>query len=468
MLLSPARSRCHQLPFPTVRTLCRKADSSLCTAPPGSARRAKASPDFDTGAYRVKSNWELLRALLVFRMCSFPWLVNNAGKVMHWSCRLLGRRLFEQLMKVTVYGQFVAGETVPEVQGCTEALRRAGVRPMLAVPIEEDAGEDRSECWFEGNLRTALSCVDTARVCSPHAMMQLKVTALMGARLCTTVSRSLSDLSTAEDLNVSRLAEVMDGRDLHFRHLRLEESVHLHTSLRRLRTLAEYAQEKGVPLLIDAELTSLNPAISLVTKALMLRFNQSEPLIWNTYQCYLQDTERQLLTDVSQALSLGLWFGVKLVRGAYMDRERELALKFGYPDPVQKSWDDTDQSYRRLLDQLVTLVKQNPRVGLVAATHNEGSVRYLLNRMEALGLGRDCGIHSAQLLGMCDHISLTLGRAGYSVYKSLPYGDVSSVIPYLVRRAQENQSALRGIRRERELLRRELNRRLLLRRGLHD
>ncbi|XP_072889399.1 hydroxyproline dehydrogenase, partial [Hemitrygon akajei] len=231
----------------------------------------------------------------------------------------------------------------------------------------------------------------------------------------------------------------------------------------------QYAREKGVLLLIDAELTSLNPAISLVTKALMLRFNQSEPLIWNTYQCYLQDTERQLLTDVSQALSLGLWFGVKLVRGAYMDRERELALKFGYPDPVQKSWDDTDQSYRRLLDQLVTLVKQNPRVGLVAATHNEGSVRYLLNRMEALGLDRDCGmIHSAQLLGMCDHISLTLGRAGYSVYKSLPYGDVSSVIPYLIRRAQENQSALRGIRRERELLRRELSRRLLLRRGVHD
>ncbi|XP_062919101.1 hydroxyproline dehydrogenase isoform X2 [Mobula hypostoma] len=418
MLVNPARSGCHQLPFPTVRTLCRKADPPLRTAAPASAQRAEGPPDFDTAAYRAKSNWELLRALLVFRLCSFPWLVNNAGKMMQWSSRLLGRRLFEWLMKVTVYGQFVAGETVPEIQGCTEALRRVGVHTMLAVPLEDDVGEVRSECWFEGNLRTALSCVDTAQVCGPHAMMQLKVTALMGTWLCTTVSRSLSEQSVAEDLNISRLAAVMDGQDLHFRHLSLEDSVHLQQSLRRLRTIAE-------------------------------------------------DTERRLLTDVSQALSLGLWFGVKLVRGAYMDRERELAVKFGYPDPVQKNWDDTDRSYRRLLDQLVTLVKRNPKVGLVAATHNEGSVQYLLNRMEALGLGRDCGmIHSAQLLGMCDHVSLTLGRAGYSVYKSVPYGDVSSVIPYLIRRAQENQSALRGLRRERELLRDELSRRLLLGRGV--
>ncbi|XP_078394209.1 hydroxyproline dehydrogenase-like [Cetorhinus maximus] len=224
----------------------------------------------------------------------------------------------------------------------------------------------------------------------------------------------------------------------------------------------QHAQDTGVHLLVDAEYTYLNPALSLVTMALMMRFNQSEPAIWNTYQCYLKDAYTLLCADIEWALSHGLCFGVKLVRGAYMEKERVLAKSLGYPDPIQATWEDTNHSYRRLLDKMLESVGETrPRLGLVIATHNEESVKHALSRMQELGIGQENQfVCFAQLLGMCDHISLTLGSAGYSVYKSIPYGSVEDVMPYLVRRAQENLSVLKGLRTERDLLWRELRRRL--------
>ncbi|XP_041038473.1 hydroxyproline dehydrogenase, partial [Carcharodon carcharias] len=223
-----------------------------------------------------------------------------------------------------------------------------------------------------------------------------------------------------------------------------------------------HARDRGVQLLVDAEYTYLNPALSWVTMALMMRFNQSEPAIWNTYQCYLKDADTLLSSDIEWALSRGLCFGVKLVRGAYLEKERLLAKSLGYPDPIQPTWEDTNHSYQRLLDKMLRLVGETgQRLGLVIATHNEESVRHALHRMQEFGIRQENHfVCFAQLLGMCDHISLTLGSAGYSVYKSIPYGSVEEVMPYLVRRAQENLSVLKGLRTERDLLWRELRTRL--------
>ncbi|KAM5153042.1 hydroxyproline dehydrogenase [Mantella aurantiaca] len=426
-----------------------------------SAHGAKPALNFSDGrVFRLKSRWEMMRGLLIFHMCSFPGLVRNSEKLMAVSRRLLGRRLFDWAMRGTVYGQFVAGESLPEIQACVERLRRLGIRPMLAVPIEEDLGEGKTgERWYEQNEAAMMDCVDLSSLGGDRPMMQLKITALMSADLC----KVLSDRSRREELSARRVVSIMEGEDANVSFLSEEQNRHLQKSVRRLSRVGKHAQQKGVRVLVDAEYTYMNPALSLVTMAMMAQCNREEPWIWNTYQCYLKDALRSLSQDLDAAVGLGLCFGVKLVRGAYMDKERKLAKTEGNPDPIQPDWEATNRSYNGCLDKLLDLIgREGQRYNLIVASHNEESVLHAVRRMTELGIDEHGGaVCFGQLLGMCDHVSLTLGQAGYLVYKSIPYGSVDSVLPYLVRRAQENQSVLQGIRKERDLLRQEWRSRVL-------
>lgn len=426
---------------------------------------ADSALNFSDGrVFRLKSRWEVMRGLLIFQMCSFPSLVKNSEKLMTVSRRLLGRRLFEWGMRSTVYGQFVAGETLPEIQACMDRLRKLGIRPMLAVPIEEDLGEGKAgERWYEENEAIMLNCVDLSSLGGDRPMMQLKITALMSADLCKVLSACLSDPSQRKELSPHRIVSIMEGEDSRFSFLSEQQNRHLQSSVRRLSRVGKHAVQKQVRVLVDAEYTYMNPALSLVTMAMMAQCNREEPWIWNTYQCYLKDSFQNLSQDLDTAVGLGLCFGVKLVRGAYMDKERKLAKAKGYPDPIQPDWEATNRSYNGCLDKLLDLIgREGPRHNLIVASHNEESVLHAVRRMKELAIDKHSGAVSfGQLLGMCDHVSLTLGQAGYLVYKSIPYGSVDSVLPYLVRRAQENQSVLQGIRKERELLHQEWRKRLL-------
>ncbi|XP_042201959.1 hydroxyproline dehydrogenase-like, partial [Callorhinchus milii] len=225
-----------------------------------------------------------------------------------------------------------------------------------------------------------------------------------------------------------------------------------------------YAVRRRVRILLDAEYTYLNPALSLVTMTMMAKFNSSQAWIWNTYQCYLKAVSELIAADIHTAAERRVCFGLKLVRGAYMDKERASALTQGRSDPIAESWEATNISYQRVLDHLLELsAKHRDKYRVIVATHNEHSVQHTLGRMRELNIEKDDGIVCfGQLMGMCDHVSVTLGMAGYMVYKSLPYGAVDTVIPYLVRRAQENQAVLQGVRQEQKLLRRELRRRFRL------
>ncbi|KAM4631646.1 hydroxyproline dehydrogenase-like isoform 1-T1 [Discoglossus pictus] len=430
-----------------------------------SSSQTQGALSFSDGqVFRLKSRWEVVRGLLIFRMCSVPVLVKHSEKLMAVSRKILGRRLFELAMKGSVYGQFVAGETLFEIRQCVNRLEELHIRPMLAVPIEEDLGECKDgECWYEQNEETMINCVDLSSAGGDRPMMQLKITALMSADLCKRLTQCLSDPTLAAELNPLKIASVMEDEDSAFHFLSEQENQQLQNSVRRLSRVAKHARARQVRVLVDAEYTYMNPALSLVTMAMMAQCNQSEPWIWNTYQCYLKDSFSLLSSDLEKAQSLGLCFGVKLVRGAYMDKERKLAKEKGYHDPIQPDWEATNKSYQRSLDKMLDLIAQDSeRYNLIIASHNEGSVLHAIRRMKDLGIDKYNGAVSfGQLLGMCDHVSLTLGQAGYLVYKSIPYGSVDCVLPYLVRRAQENQSVLQGIRKERDLLRRELKRRLL-------
>ncbi|XP_037135058.1 hydroxyproline dehydrogenase [Syngnathus acus] len=415
----------------------------------------------DPSAFQVKSLRELFRALVVFRFCSFPVLVNNCNKLMSTARSILGRRVFATLMRSTVYAQFVAGENEKEISESMEKMSTLGLRPMLAVPIEEDLGESTGEKRYNENMDAMLECVrmSHSNAWSKDPMMQLKVTALLSPELCVKLTKIIS--KQAYDLDL--LVRAMDGEEVKFHGLEENEAAHFNCSLRRLNKIGEASVNK-VRVLVDAEYTYMNPALSLVSMAMMKKFNKDSAWIWYTFQCYLKETRTHLLEAINQSQEGGFCLGVKLVRGAYMEKERKLAAKEGRPDPVQDSWEDTNDNYNSLLEVLLRLIAEEPtRYRIIVATHNEESVRRAAKCVEELGVDKSRGsVCFGQLLGMCDHVSLTLAKEGYAVYKSVPYGSVDDTLPYLVRRAQENQTVLKGIRKERDLLRQELRRRLNL------
>ncbi|KAM5134408.1 hydroxyproline dehydrogenase isoform 2-T2 [Callospermophilus lateralis] len=378
--------------------------------------------NFDGEAFHLKGTGELARALLVLRLCAWPPLVTHGLALQAWSQRLLGSRLSGALLRASVYGQFVAGETQEEVEGCVRQLQALGLRPLLAVPTEEepDSAAQTGEAWYEGNLDAMLRCVDLSRGLpeSPDlagkTLMQLKVTALASTRLCKDLTSWIIKPGVSSELSPERLAEAMDsGQNLQVSCLNTEQNQHLQASLSRLNRVA-------------------------------------------------QDTHERLRRDAEAAHRAGLAFGVKLVRGAYLEKERKVSQLQGTEDLTQPDYEATSRSYSRCLELMLSLVSHHgPMCHLMVASHNEESVRQATKRMWELGIPLDGPVCFGQLLGMCDHVSLALGQAGYMVYKSIPYGCLKEVIPYLIRRAQENRSVLQGARREQALLSRELWRRLL-------
>ncbi|KAJ6634820.1 Proline dehydrogenase 1, mitochondrial [Pseudolycoriella hygida] len=239
--------------------------------------------------------------------------------------------------------------------------------------------------------------------------------------------------------------------------------------IRRLNTIAKAAEELDVRIMIDAEQTYFQPAISRITLEMMRKYNKEKAIVFNTYQCYLKEAYSEVCTDLEQAKRQNFFFGAKLVRGAYMEQERARASALGYADPINPSYEATTQMYHKTLTECLRRIKilkdqgeAANRIGIMVASHNEDTVRFALQKMEEIGISpEDKVICFGQLLGMCDYITMPLGQSGYSAYKYIPYGPVNEVLPYLSRRAVENKGVLQKIKKEKRLLRTEILRRLI-------
>lgn len=238
--------------------------------------------------------------------------------------------------------------------------------------------------------------------------------------------------------------------------------------IRRLNTIVKVAEELDVRIMIDAEQTYFQPAITRITLEMMRKFNTKKAIVFNTYQCYLKQTFDEVCTDLEQANRQNFYFGAKLVRGAYMEQERERAQALGYDDPINPNYEATTEMYHKTLTECLRRIKkikdsgQDPKkIAIMVASHNEDTVRFAIDKMNDIGIGpEDKVICFGQLLGMCDNITFPLGQSGYSAYKYVPYGPVKEVLPYLSRRAQENKGVLKKIKKEKALLMSEITRRL--------
>lgn len=256
------------------------------------------------------------------------------------------------------------------------------------------------------------------------------------------------------DLTMGPLTQFIQEKPLDER-----EKMQLRNMIHRLEALAAEAAEHGVKLMVDAEQTYMQPGIDHLVLNLQRKYNRdNQDVIYNTFQCYLKISSDRVDIDLERARRENFRFACKLVRGAYMVQERKRARDKGYSDPIHNSIEDTHRNYDA---QVKKLLHNNHIASFMVASHNEESVRNTVKLMEDMRVDKRGGyVYFGQLLGMCDHVSYTLGSEGYRVFKYVPYGPISEVLPYLIRRAQENSGLMTGASKEMELLQKELMRRV--------
>lgn len=377
-------------------------------------------------AFATKGDAQMRKAHLLFSSISQPWLVRFGIPLSAWALRvgLPGVRL---AVRHTVFEQFCGGESIQECDAAVEALGRFGVQSILDYSAE---GE-KSEEGFEAAARETLATIERAAT-HPHIPFSVfKMTGLARFGL-------LEKLGAGEALSADEQAEWDRVRD-------------------RVLRICQRAYDRGVRIFIDAEETWFQDVIDGLGEEMMVRFNRERPLVYNTYQMYRKASLGNLRAALERANAKGYFLGAKLVRGAYMEKERLRAKEHGYADPIQPDKAATDADYdsavRFCLDHL-------DRMALCAGTHNESSCQLLVQELARRGIApNDPRVFFSQLYGMSDNISFNLAKAGYNVAKYLPYGPVRLVMPYLIRRAQENSAIAGQGGREVRLIRSELQRR---------
>ena len=487
--------------------------------------------------YKSKSTGDILRSLLVFRICKMSLLVRYADTLLAASRKVFGSTLTHWGVKHTFYREFVAGPDADGIKPVLNHLESNGIHAVLDYAAEDDVDEEsgpqsredltatvvartyhyEDEAVCDKRMEHFLRSIDAARTSDRQGFAAIKVTALGMPRLLERVSSALlavrdlfkqldengdgfldpdefkrvyHRLFNADDADVDAVFDRLDtdhddmidyvaftkgvtiyqSADIASRckeegpfsraALSKEELKLLDNMLGRVNTLAEAAVEKGVRLMIDAEHSYFQPAIDAVVTELQRRFNKNEPKVYNTYQCYLKDSHDRMLVDLERSRREGYKFGCKLVRGAYMVLERERAEDKGYPSPVWDTKEETHACYDGAVAMLLPWVK-NHGAEFMVATHNQRSVERTVAGMEAESLPPSAPVYFGQLLGMADNLTYTLGAHGYGAYKYVPFGPIEEVMPYLIRRAQENSDVLGGIAKETNMLRSELRRRLI-------
>ncbi len=376
-------------------------------------------------AFAYKSTAELRRANFVFSIVNHPWMSSLATSLVNIALQL--RLPVEAIIRRTAFEHFCGGESIEESEDVITQLARYRVGTILDYAVE---GE-KSERGFDATLEEIRRTIEEARRSESIPFCVFKVTGVAS----TDILRKVSSHET----------------------LTAEEAVAFERARNRVDTLCEHAHNNGVRILIDAEESWIQDPIDQLADEMMARYNKERAIVWNTYQMYRTSSMENLIHDYYEAKSGGYFIGAKLVRGAYMEKERDRARELGYPSPIHPNKEATDRAFD---EALMFCLDHIDKVNVMCGSHNEASSVMLVKQMAKAGLEpSDARVWFAQLYGMSDHISFNLARAGYNVAKYVPYGPVKAVIPYLMRRAEENTSVAGQSSRELTLIRKELRRR---------
>lgn len=376
-------------------------------------------------AFAGRSVLELRRAYWLFRLLSVEWLANLGQSLLMFALKL--RLPVEGIILRTIFRHFCGGESISGCRSCVEALGSFGVKTILDYSVEGKSTEED----FESSVSEILATVEEAGRNEMVPLAVFKVTGLASFDLLEKVHRG-AELEAKEQEAWTRVVV-------------------------RVEAICAAAAKLQIPVLIDAEESWVQDAIDDLSREMMLKFNRGRAIVYNTVQMYRVDRLDFVKREIKRARENGYHFGVKLVRGAYMEKERGRAAQKGYPSPIQPTKETCDHDYDAAAAYLIGNIDI---AALCAGSHNEKSNENLAQLMQAQEVApSDSRVFFSQLLGMSDHISYTLAKAGYNVAKYVPYGPVREVIPYLIRRAEENSSITGQTGRELTLLLRELKRR---------
>ncbi|MGN6196643.1 MAG: proline dehydrogenase family protein [Ginsengibacter sp.] len=389
-------------------------------------------------AFAYKTNAELKRAKLLFLAMGKQWIVRPGLRLTPLALKI-GLPV-KGLIRKTIFSQFVGGETLQETAAVAKKLGEFHVQVILDYGVEGKEGEEN----FDKATEEFIKVIRYAATQSNIPFISVKLT-------------GFSRFELLEKIHSNAVYNDIVRGKIPFEKLNADEKIEWERVAARLYKICKVAAESNIGVLIDAEQSWIQDPIDAVTTQMMQQFNIDKAIIYNTAQLYRKDRLQYLKDSAAFAKENQFILGMKLVRGAYMEKERERAAELDYPSPINETKQDTDNEYNAGLEFSI-----NPenKISIVIGSHNEYSNLFAVQLMEKYGLPlNDPRIHFSQLFGMSDNITFNLAKAGCHVSKYLPFGPIKDVIPYLMRRAQENSSVSGQTGRELGLIKKELKRR---------
>ncbi|MCS6934046.1 MAG: proline dehydrogenase family protein [Chitinophagales bacterium] len=376
-------------------------------------------------AFAHLSDADLYRAKWLFTLVGNPSLVQAGSALANTALRL--RLPVSFLFRLTVYNHFCGGETLPDCRKVIDMLAGRHVGVMLNYGVELKETEEDFEASVSENLRAIKFAGENETV----KTVCIKLTGLGPFVL-------FEKMNNGETLTRQELRELSQVK-------------------KRFHRLCKEAAAAQVSLYVDAEESWIQNALDNIVEEFMREYNRTFAVVCNTFQLYRHDRLAYLQQQITEARQGRYLLGAKLVRGAYMEKERERAEALGYPSPIHADKKAVDRDF----DKAVLMCLENLEVvNVCIASHSEASNLYAMKKMDEMNLPRHHPhVWFSQLYGMGDHITFNQARLGFNATKYLPYGPVRDVIPYLIRRAQENTSVAGQTGRELSLIQKEIARR---------
>ena len=377
-------------------------------------------------AFSLKSDSQLERAYFLFKMIESQPLVRIGSMVTNFA--LKAHLPVEGLIRSTVFDHFCGGVTEEDCLPTIANMHAKKVSAILDYSVEGKETEEQ----FDHALEKTLKTIDFAKEKTSIPFAVFKPTGFGRFALYQKITEG-EQLTTDEKVEWARVVE-------------------------RYHQVCKIAKESNVPLLIDAEESWMQTAADDLIEELMELYNTEKAIVFSTLQMYRHDRMDYLKGLYQRAQEKGYYIGMKIVRGAYMEKERERAIEKGYPSPICADKNKTDVNY----DAAIVYMMEQSKMALFAGTHNEESSYLLMELAEKHNIApNDLRMWFGQLYGMSDHISYNLASKGYNVAKYVPFGPVRDVMPYLIRRAEENTSVAGQTSRELNLIKTEKKRRKL-------
>jgi len=376
-------------------------------------------------AFSLKSDTELDRAYFLFKLIDNQPLVRIGTAVTNFA--LKANLPVEGLIRATVFDHFCGGVNEDDCISVVDKMYSKGVSSVLDYSVEGKEEEEQ----FDAVLEKTLKLIDFAKEkkAIPFAVFKPSGFGRLGL---------YQDIGEGKKLNAAETDE-------------------WNRVVARFEKVCKTSYDSDVALLIDSEESWMQDAVDNLVEEMMQKYNKSKPIVYNTLQMYRWDRLDYLKNLHTKAKKEEFFIGMKLVRGAYMEKENERAIEKGYPTPICPSKEATDENYNAAVKYMVDNIDS---MSVFEGTHNESSTYFLMDLMEEKGLRtNDDRIWFGQLYGMSDNISYNLAANGYNVAKYLPFGPVKDVMPYLIRRAEENTSVAGQTSRELAMIKTERNRR---------